>query len=150
MKFPKRKNLLRIPKYEWKPPVNAFPVLVREDSVVKSMVLLDRSQPILLSRLDEIGESQTGWVNRAVPPPQLTFNVPRNNRNRFFVRVHQKGPKQYTILSQIEGTSLDLVRIIQWRFGYKVRMIHNEKYRHIVLVGRYVREINTLLQALGF
>merc|ERR1712156_586571 len=149
MKHPKPLTLKRIPKYVPKPPPNVSPYLVREDSILKSMVLLDRSQPILLSRIDEIGRSPTEWVDRAVPPPELTFNVARNQKNRFSVRVNRKGPKRYTILGGISGNALDLARILQWRLR-GVKMIHDEKTGALVLVGYHVRPVNTLVQALGF
>lgn len=143
--------LVQPAKLIYQPPPNSDVVLVREDAVLKSIVLHDKSYPIKLGRLEEIANSPTGWVHRMVPPPKLSFNIKRNERNRFDIDIHRKprGRLVYTVLRNIDGNIQDLEGCLRWRLGPGYYVV-NERTRVIVVAGFHKRPISTLLQALGF
>ena len=150
-KAPRPPPVLRIGPMKWIPPPNSDPILVREDSIIKSIIQLDKSYPIKCSRLDEIGRSPTGWIERMVPPPKLPFQIKRNKHNRFDVNVERKKKhKPYTVVSNIQGDIDELHRCLRWRLGKQQDFHLNKNTKVLVVLGFHKRTINTLFQALGF
>ena len=135
------------------PPPDQFPRLVRQESILKSLVLENPKYPISLKRLDDIRESPYGFVQRQVPPPQLPFECKRTPDKRFQIDVHTKKWKgrqvSYTTIPNVKGDIEAFKDCLKWRFGEKVPMkVFDAKT--VVVVGHYPREISMLLQGLGF
>ena len=135
------------------PPPDEFPQLVRQESILKSLVLENPKYPITLQRLDEMRESPHGYVKRQVPPPRLPFECKRTPAKRFPIDVHTKRWKgkqvSYTTVSNVKGDIEAFKDCLKWRFGEKTPMkIFDQKT--VVVVGYYPREISVLLQGLGF
>ena len=124
--------------------------VVRQDSILKSIVLLDKSYPVYIERLDEIGKSHNGWLNRMVPPPELDFNVRRDKHNRIIANVTRVKSRFFTTLENVEGNLNSLKDCLKWRLGKTVAINVDEKRGKVVTYGFYRREIITLLQGLGF
>merc|ERR1712226_1419179 len=144
-------SLFRILPMKYVPPPVSSPVLVREDSILKSIILTDKTYPIKFSRLDEIGMSPTGWVNRMVPPPQLPFEIKRDKSNRFDVTILRRPRKKpLTIIKNIEGDLDELYNCLKWRLGKTEHVIRNCFPRTLVVIGFHKKKIDTLFQALGF
>lgn len=145
-----KKPLMILPQVYVPPPVST-PILVREDSVLKSIVLTDKTYPIKFSRLDEIGTSHTGWVSRMVPPPQFSFEVKRNHIKRFDFSIHfRKGKKPLTILKGFEGDIDQVYNAVKWRLGKNTHVLLGNEKGTIIIIGYHVRQMNTFFQALGF
>lgn len=138
------------------PPPDSNPQLVREESVLKSLVLERASvaYPISIKRLDEIRKSPNGWVPRKVPPPELPFEFKRNLARRFNIDIHTKRWKgrmySYTIVSNIKGDLNAFKDCVQWRLGDKVGVKIDESKQTVIIAGHYKRQISMLIQGLGF
>ena len=126
--------------------------VVRQDSILKAIAQLDDKYPIKIRRLDEIGSSPTGWIDRMVPPPQLTYDVKRNRYNRFDIDFNIKGGKHrvYTSIRNIKGDIREMVNCLKWRLGTNLRYTIYEKSGKVHITGFHRKELITLLQALGF
>lgn len=141
----------RQPRMVYKPKPNPNPILVKPESELKALVLKDPSSvPVLLARLDEIRDSPTGWVDRMVPPPQLTFDIKRNAANRFQIKgVQMKGSRSRTEVKGIKGDIHEVKRILQWRLGRNIYSV-NERIGSLWMFGWHVRKIQILFQGMGF
>ena len=144
---------IKVGPQKYVPPPDQFPRLVRQESILKSLVLEDPKYPISLTRLDEIRAAPYRFVQRQVPPPELPFECRRTADKRFHIDVYTKRWRgkqvRYTTVRNVKGDIGAFKDCLKWRFGENAPMkVFDEKT--IVVVGHYPREISMLLQGLGF
>jgi len=143
---------VKLGPFKYVPPPDQFPCLVRQESILKSLVLENPEYPISLNRLDEIRDTPGGWLPRKVPPPELPFECKRAAR-RFEITTNTKKWKGkvvvYTSVHNVKGDLEAFRDCLKWRLGEDTPMkIFNDKT--VVVVGYHVKEISMLLLGLGF
>lgn len=103
-------------------------------------------------RLEEISKSPSGWVPRAVPPPQLPFDVERSKTNNLPVYVNYKTnrTKVITSIRKVRGDVKELEKCVRQHLGDDHHYQINELTNQLHIKGEHKDKLVRLLKELGF